>query len=366
MPSPIPRPPILTTPADQHGAIAPAELERLGLRPDAVIDFSLSVNPYGPSPAVQQALARVPLDRYPDPEALALRRALAARLHRPIDQIIAGNGSAELLWLTALAFLEADDRALIIGPTFGEYARAARLMGAEVISWRADAGDGFAIRPDAIARILDRARPKILFLCHPNNPTGQLAPLDALADWAEAHPATLFVVDEAYLPFASGASSALTLDAPNILILRSLTKAHALAGLRLGYAVGDAAIVGALRRVQPPWSVNALAQAAGVAALADVGHLERTLARLAAAKAALAASLYEQGWQPQPSAAHFFLLPVGDAAACRSALLEHGVVVRDCASFGLPDHIRIAARRPEENKRLLAALAAFFCQPVAG
>jgi len=119
MPSPTPRPPILATPADQHGSITPAELERLGLRPEDVIDFSHSINPYGPSPAVQQALARVPLDRYPDSEALALRRALAAHLHRPFDQIIAGNGSAELLWLTALAFLEAGDRALVIGPTFG-------------------------------------------------------------------------------------------------------------------------------------------------------------------------------------------------------------------------------------------------------
>jgi histidinol-phosphate/aromatic aminotransferase/cobyric acid decarboxylase-like protein len=91
--------------------------------------------------------------------------------------------------------------------------------------------------------------------------------------------------------------------------------------------------------------------------LADSGHLERTLARLAAAKTALWTSLREQGWQPLPSAAHFFLLPVGDAAACRSALLGRGVVVRDCASFGLPGHIRIAARRPEENDQLLTALA---------
>ena len=353
---PSPRPSILATPITPHGAITPAELERLGLRPEEVIDFSHSINPYGPAPAVQEALARVPLDRYPDPESLALRRALAAHLHRSVAQIIVGNGSAELLWLIALAFLDAGERVLILGPTFGEYARAARLMGAEVVTWRADAGDDFAIQPDPVARLLAQTRPKLLFLCHPNNPTGQLAPLDALAAWAAAHPHTLFVVDEAYLPFAPAAASALSLNAPNILTLRSMTKAQALAGLRLGYAVGDEALIAALRRVQPPWSVNALAQAAGVAALADSAHQTRTLARLAADKAALVRALAEQGWQPVPSAAHFFLLPVEDAAACRSALLEQGVVVRDCTSFGLPGHIRIATRTPAENKRLMEAL----------
>ncbi len=354
---PRPRPAVSDTPFDRHGAITPAELERLGLSAANLIDFSLSVNPYGPAPAVRDALARIPLERYPDPDALALRRALAAHVQRPIQQIITGNGSAELLWLIALAFVQPGDRAMIIGPTFGEYARAARLMNAEILMWRATPEEDFAFRPDAIARSLDRTRPKIVFLCHPNNPTGQLAPLDALARWAAAHPAALFVVDEAYLPFAPGAPSALTLPAPNILVLRSMTKAQALAGLRLGYAVGDAAVIRALRKVQPPWSVNALAQAAGVAALAAQAHLEETLAKLAADKTALIAALQTAGWWPVPSATHFFLLPVADAAACRSGLLRQGVVVRDCASFGLPRHIRISTRTPEENAQVLQALA---------
>jgi len=355
--TPHPRPSVSATPFDSHGSITPAELERLGLQPDDIIDFSLSVNPYGSAPEVQAALADIDFSRYPDPEALALRRVLAAQLHRPIGQIIAGNGSAELLWLIALAFLAAGDRALVLGPTFGEYARAARLMGAEIVTWRASVDDDFALHPHEIARTLHQVRPKVVFLCHPNNPTGQLAPLDALSSWAAAHPAALFVVDEAYLPFAPDVRSALTLDAPNILILRSMTKAQALAGLRLGYAVGDEAVVTALRKVRPPWSVNALAQAAGVAALQARAHLEQTLLRLIVDKQALVAALQAAGWQPLPSATHFFLLPVKDAAACRAGLLHHGVVVRDCTSFGLPGHIRIATRTPEENERLLRVLA---------
>ncbi len=357
MTSPQPRPAVIATPFDRHGSITPAELEALGLSGDAIVDFSLSVNPYGPPPGVRAVLEAIDIARYPDPDALALRRALATHLHRPLSQIIVGNGSAELLWLIALAFLDAGHRALIIGPTFGEYARAVRLMGAEIVTWRTDERDDFAIQPDEIAVLLAQTRPKVVFICHPNNPTGRLLPLQALARWAAAHPATLFVVDEAYLPFAPNAPTALTLDAANILVLRSMTKVHALAGLRLGYAVGDEAIIQALRRVQPPWSVNALAQAAGVAALQDEAHLRTSLAKLAAAKEALLQALRAQGWRPLPSAANFFLLPVDDATACRARLLEQGVVVRDCASFGLPRHIRIAVRTPAENECLLWALS---------
>ncbi|HFQ95843.1 MAG TPA: histidinol-phosphate aminotransferase family protein [Anaerolineae bacterium] len=355
--SPPPRPAILAASPVPHGAITPRELADLGLSPDQVIDFSANINPYGPPPAVRDALTRVPLDRYPDPDALALRRALAQHLERRMEHILVGNGASELIWLTALAFLDAGDRVVVVGPTYGEYARAARLMGADVAFWQAAHENDFAIHPDAIAARLDDVLPRVVFLCHPNNPTGQLLPLDALARWADAHPAALFVVDEAYLPFAAGAASALTLNAPNILILRSMTKTHALAGLRLGYAVGPEPIIAALRNAQPPWSVNALAQAAGAAALAHQTWVEETLARVQKDARALIQALRGAGWRPHPTAAHFFLLPVGNAASVRTQLLRRGVVVRDAASFGLPGHIRIAARTPSENASLLHALA---------
>jgi histidinol-phosphate/aromatic aminotransferase/cobyric acid decarboxylase-like protein len=135
-----------------------------------------------------------------------------------------------------------------------------------------------------------------------------------------------------------------------------MTKDFGLAGLRLGYAVGDEEVLELLRTVQPPWSVNAMAQAAGTAALGDPAHRQRSLELLAQAKEDLTLGLARLGLTPVPSATHFFLVRVGDGAAFRQALLRRGVLVRGCTSFALPGHVRIATRRPEENERLLAAI----------
>jgi histidinol-phosphate/aromatic aminotransferase/cobyric acid decarboxylase-like protein len=332
-----PRPEVLASPLAHHGALDCAELERLGLDPEEVVDFSVNSNPYGPSPAVREALTSVPLHRYPDREALALRHALADRLDVPPDRILAGNGVAELLWLVALAFVRPGDRVLVVGPTFGEYSRVAALMGARVETWTARPEQDFAVELDEVAQSLRRVQPQVAFLCNPNNPTGATISLEAIAGWAQAHPRTLFAVDEAYLTFAAG--------------LRS-----ALADLRLGYAVGHREVINVLAQARPPWSVNAMAQAAGVAALADEEHLRWSMGELARAKEALVAGLRGLGLRPLPSAVQFFLIRVGDGAAFRRALLRWKVQVRDCASFGLPSYVRIATRRPEENALLLEAI----------
>ena len=350
---PAPRPEVLRASPVHHGAPDYAELERLGMAPEDVLDFSVSSNPYGPSPRLWEALRRVPLDRYPDRDALALRRRLAVRLDVAPDRIVAGNGAAELIWLIALAFLRPGDRVLVLGPTFGEYARAAVLMGARVESWTARPERDFVVEPDRVAQILRRVQPRLVFLCSPNNPTGVIISPDVVAAWARAYPRTLFIVDEAYLAFATGLQSTLTIGAGNVLALRSMTKEYALAGLRLGYAVSHEEVIAALARVRPPWNVNSLAQAAGVAALADEEHVHRSLALLAAAREELVAGLQNLGLELVPSAVHFFLVRVGDGAAFRRKLLRRKVQVRDCASFGLPAYVRIAARRPEENARLL-------------
>ena len=211
------------------------------------------------------------------------------------------------------------------------------------------------MEPETINRRFADLRPRLAFLCTPNNPTGCTLPLEMLAKWAREHPATLFVVDEAYLAFAPGSRSALDLGADNVLVLRSMTKDYALAGLRLGYAAGPEGIVSALARIRPPWNVNALAQAAGLAALADGEHIRRSLGELARARGHLVADLEALGLTVLPSAVHFFLVEVGNAAATRAGLLQGGMLVRDCTSFGLPAFVRVATRRPEENERLVAA-----------
>ncbi len=357
MSNPIPpRPEVWRTAPAHHGAPDHAELRRLGLSVEEVLDFSVNSNPYGPSPRVWDALARVPLDRYPDRDALTLREALASHHRVPPERIVVGNGTAELIWLVALAFVRPGDRCLVLEPTFGEYARAVRLMGGWVLAWRAREDTGFAFVAEEIAARLAEVAPRLVWLCNPNNPTGQVLPDRVLASWADAHPHTLFVVDEAYINFVPGLESAIALNRPNVLVLRSMTKDYALAGLRLGYAVASEEVVAALARVRPPWNVNALAQAAGVVALADQAHLQRTLAALCRAGEAFRRGLVARGLEPFPSATHFFLLHVGDAAAFRSRLLAHGIQVRDATSFGLPGYVRVATRRPEENARFLQAL----------
>lgn len=351
-----PRPEVASITPAYHGAFDYEELEVLGLDPDTVLDFSVNSNPYGPSPTVAAALAKVPLDRYPDRQGIALRRALARHLGVGLDQIALGNGTAELLNLIALAYVAAGDRVLIAGPTFGEYARAAQLMGGRVEIVNARPESDFRFDTAALERSLAEDHPRLFFLCRPNNPTGSLLPLEVLVTWAKSQPGTLFVVDEAYLAFSAGCTSALSLGTSNVLVLRSMTKDYALAGLRLGYAVGDPKVIEPLACASPPWNTSSLAQAAGLAALADQAYLRRTLDQLAEAKVRMLAALEAQGLAPLPSSVHYYLLKVGDAAAFRSALLRRRIMVRDCTSFGLPDYVRIATRCPEENSELVEAL----------
>jgi histidinol-phosphate aminotransferase len=350
------RPAVISTVPAHHGAIDYAELDRRQIDPAAVLDFSVNSNPFGPSPRIWPTLARVPLDRYPDREALALRRALADRLGLTPECLVVGNGTAELLWLTAQAFLEPGDGVLVIGPTFGEYARVAGLADAAVHHWTAPEATAFAVVADEVVQRLQRLQPRLAFVCNPNNPTGTLLPPETLLDWAAACRNTLLVVDEAYHAFAPGFRSVLDRAPANVLVLRSMTKDYALAGLRLGYAAGDPAVIHPLARARPAWNVNALALVAGLVALEDEEHLRSSLAALRQARESFIAGLTTVGLVPLPSAVHYFLLRVGDGAALRRALLDRYVLVRDCASFGLPAYVRIATRRAEDNACLLEAL----------
>jgi histidinol-phosphate/aromatic aminotransferase/cobyric acid decarboxylase-like protein len=163
---------------------------------------------------------------------------------------------------------------------------------------------------------------------------------------------------ELALAFVPGLESVLSTGHANLLVLRSMTKDYALAGLRLGYAAGDERLIQALASVRPAWNVNALAQAAGLAALNDEAHQQATLAQLQQEKHFLLAGLSALGFTPVPSKTQFFLIPVParNATVFRQNLLPQGILVRDCTSFGLPSYIRISPRTREENLRLLEAL----------
>lgn len=341
-----------------HGSIADAELAQLGIARGDVIDFSVNANPYGPSPTAIAAAAAAPWARYPDDVAADLRRELAARAGTAASQVVVGNGSVELLWLLALAFVDAGDAALVVGPTFGEYARAVRVAGGAVHELRTDPDDGFAVRVPAVAAAARALPARVVFVCNPNNPTGTLLPVTALRELAGSLPASLVVVDEAYCQFVDDPPSTPGLLAlGNVVLVRSLTKDYALTGLRLGYALAPAPIRAALDAVRPPWSVNAVAQAAGLAAVRDDAHLRRARAEVRRARSYLSSALAGLGLRVLPAMANFLLVEVGDGAAVRSSLLRRGICVRDCASFGLPGYVRIGLRTVPECQRLVEAFA---------
>ncbi|NJN68053.1 MAG: histidinol-phosphate aminotransferase family protein [Chloroflexaceae bacterium] len=329
------------------------------LPPGDLLDFSANINPFGPSPRIWEAMQRVKIDRHPDPRATPLRCALAAHHRVEPSALLVGNGAVDLIYQLATACVRPGDHVLIVAPTFGEYAAAAVMMGAAVVVHRLLPEHGFALDIEALTRDVERFQPRLLFLCNPNNPTGTCHPRAVVETLLTAAPDTLLVLDEAFVNFVAGHwQAAALLNYPNLLILRSMTKDYALTGLRVGYALAAPEVIAALEKVQPPWSVNALAQAAALAALEDEAHLHTTLAQLAQASAALRAGLTAQGCAPLPSAVHFSLLPVRSAPDAAHWLLRRGILVRDGTSFGLPHHIRIAARCPTDNARLVAALAA--------
>lgn len=351
------RPELSQIPHDYHGAIDFAELAAWGIDPDNIIDFSVNSNPFGPTKAVREACQTVPIDRYPDKVCLALRGALSDHLKQPQENILVGNGTAELFWLLAFAVLRPSDQVLILGPTFGEYQRNARLVGGQIHMWRALPENEFAIVPAEIEKKLADLQPKVVHICNPNNPTGQIVQLSDLDRWASRYPETLFVIDEAYLQFVSGMASATTLGRENLLVLRSMTKDYGLAGLRLGYAVGAPALIQGMAGAQIPWSVNGMAQAAGLAALATHDETLLALNRLTQVAEQFRADLRAAGYQPSPSYTHYFLMAVGDGRVWREARLKEGMLVRLCESYGLDAYVRIATRLPEENRCLIDALA---------
>jgi L-threonine-O-3-phosphate decarboxylase len=345
-----------------HPGPRPARLFHHGGSPAGggpVLDFSASINPLGPPAPVLHALRRgLPaVARYPDPDCAALTARLAARHGVDLAQVVAGNGSNELIHALPRAFRLR--RAAVAEPTYTEYLRASLLAGAEVDHWLAE-GDSFTPEP------FDPGGADLVWVCNPNNPTGQLWPRDALVPWIGAFPRTLFAVDEAFLPFLAGEEDHSLIPAlarlPNLVVLRSLTKLYALPGLRLGYAVAGPDLAERLRTQLVPWSVNTLAQAAGLAALDDALFLEQTYAWFRAALPCVADRLAGLGRRLEavPSRAPFLLLRLRGltAAGLAGTLREHGIVVRDASNFvGLDDrYVRVGLRSAPDNDRLVRTL----------
>ena len=325
-----------------------------------LVRLSANENPLGPSPHVVEAIrreaARVHL--YPDGASAAVRQALARRLGIDAAQVVVGNGADELISLLARAAFDPGDEAVVPMPSFEPYATSVALAGGRVI---ASPLAGYDTDLDDVFRRVT-PRTKAVILCSPHNPAGTIIRRAALTRFLDAlgADAPLIVLDEAYCDFVDDPEYpdgvALVARYPRLLVLRTFSKVAALAGLRVGYAVGSLEAADRINRVREPYNVNRLGQAAAVAALEDVEHWERTRRLVRDERAFLARELAQRGLQSPPSQANFVLVKVADPAALRERLLRAGLAVRDGAAVGFPGHLRISIGDHDTNTRLLRVL----------
>lgn len=344
-----------------HGGDVRRFEEEFGYRP---IDFSSNVSPLGAPEAVLRAATRS-LDRvyeYPDPESRELVAAIAR--HEGVDpgHVICGNGSADLFFRLAAAVRPR--RALICAPTFSEYRRALEAVGCQVDAHPLDRENGYRVDgrfADAIA-----GGTGLVFLCQPNNPTGLAAPREVVEHVLERCRAAgaRLVVDECFIDLLDepGCMTSVPLVErhPEIIVVKAFTKLYGMPALRLGYALcSDAVLLEGMRRVAQPWSVSGVAQAAGVAALECIDHVQETRALVRAERQFLRTVLAARGIKAQGEA-NFLFFELDDGGALAGKLRERGILIRDCSNYeGLgPGAYRIAVKTHAENMSMLRALDA--------
>ncbi|QJD82139.1 threonine-phosphate decarboxylase CobD [Cohnella herbarum] len=348
-----------------HGGDLVTASSRFGIPSSEWLDYSANINPLGPPVQVMGALSNGfrSIVNYPDPAHRELKRLLSDKLGVATDHLIIGNGAAENM---ALALLGLDIRSVgVVAPCFSEYAQLAEHFGAEVFTVVGKEENGFQADPDDLLPLLEKV--DLLFLGHPNNPTGLTYTLDQLrtvARFAE-RASTYLVLDEAFIDFIAPDERVTLLPEleqyPHVILIHSMTKFYAIPGLRLGYAIAAPNLVRKMTRKQVTWSVNGLALLAGQACLhPDVAEYERRTRELIARERDFLQEEIKNGfgWQVWPGEANFLLVRVGKAwtaSSLQQALGPKGVMIRSCAMYeGLTERdIRIAVRGREHNERLL-------------
>ncbi len=302
-----------------------------------IIDFSENLNPFPPSFSWNSG--GVLVSSYPDNRYATLKEHIARVEGRRPDEICVGNGSVEIIRSFCLAALKQGDSVLVPPHTFGEYAVSVECAGAIPVARQ----DGCTAE----------------FFCNPNNPTGSLVPKNTVLEKIREHEdaGTELFIDEAFIDLADPAESVTGVRSDNTFVLRSLTKAFSIPGIRFGWGVGCPELVAAIEAIRPPWSVNAYAESYAHAAFDNVYQMEASRNRIAEERLFLAGELTMRGLSVCPSVVNFLLFrsPVR-ASDLKEMLLSHGILVRDCASFGLPEYVRIAVRTHDENRIFLEAL----------
>jgi histidinol-phosphate aminotransferase len=321
-------------------------------KPARIVRLDWNESPYGPSPRALEALAAVAThNRYPEFDAWALRDAIGRYAGVPADRIVAGAGLDNVLETLMLLLIEHGDRVVISEPTFMVYQLLVRGHGGEVVN--VPLNRNFQLDVQGILEAVDD-RTKLIMICNPNNPTGNLLAPEAI-ETIVANAPCLVAIDEAYAEFAGGSYRELMDEYPNLAVLRTLSKFAGLAGMRVGYGIFPESLMPYLMRVMPGFcNVSAAASAAAIAALADDDYNQATIARIVADREMLGERLRQiPGVDPQPSATNFLLvrLPVTDAEPVVRELANRGVYVRHFGNpaFGIADCLRVSIGTPEDN-----------------
>ena len=340
---------------EPYQPILPFEVlsQQAGLAPEEIVKLDANENPYGPLPAVAEALARLPFTHiYPDPESRELRAALAAHTGVPAGNLLAGAGADELIDLIMRLFLEPGEALINCPPTFGMYAFDGQVNGARVVS--VPRREDFSLDLDAIQAAVARHKPRLMFLASPNNPDGSLATLEEIEQLLSMP--LLLVLDEAYIEFAGEAFS-LIRQVPrrlNLIVLRTFSKWAGLAGLRVGYGAFPESLMPELWKIKQPYNVSRAASTAALASLERREDLLTVRDAMVRERDRLRAGLEAVPYlSTYPSQANFILCRVHDrpAARLKAELAAAGIFVRYFNTAGLQDHIRVSVGRPDSEER---------------
>ena len=329
----------------------------LGVDPSTIIKLASNENPLGPSPKALQAMRTALEDAhlYPDGSGFYLRKALAAKLRLAPEAIILGNGSNEVIEFLGHAFLNPGDDVITCQYAFIVYKLLATAFGVRTIETPSpDYQQNLDATLDAIT-----AKTRIIFIPNPNNPTGTLISQRDIDRFMSRIPNSIIVVfDEAYFEFLDDPPDTLRFvrDGRNVVVLRTFSKIHGLAGVRIGYAIASPEITEVLHKTRQPFNVNSIAHAGAIAALADEAHLRETKRVIDEGRAYLQEQLAEMHVPFVSAVANFLMVNVGDGCAVFQKLLQRKIIVRPLKGYGLPEWVRISVGTMEQNRQLIAAL----------
>ena len=347
--------------APYQGGKPISELAReMGLNEADIVKLASNENPLGISPKAQMAIddAIGDIARYPDGNSFALRNVVAQKFKVVPNQIVFGNGSNDILELTARAFLQAGDEAIYSQHAFAVYPLVTQAVGATgVVIPAKDFGHDL----DEFLRAIT-PKTKLIFIANPNNPTGTLINKDALSAFIHAAPRqVLILLDEAYDEYLSADNKSEAInwlaEFPNLIISRTLSKAYGLAGLRVGFGLMNAQVADILNRVRQPFNVNSIAQAAAIASLQDDDFVARSYAANQAGMAQITQGLSKLGLEYIPSHGNFVSFKLKNAAQVNQKLLQNGVIVRPIANYEMPDYLRVSIGLFSENAKFLEILS---------